>query len=141
MQRRQGAMVAFLAGLRRKAERGLRDGHDVLVDGCNTRKGDRTGWVRIAREYGATPLLVVFHTPLPDLLRTQVERGKAGVPEHKVRMYHMEYLRALPMLHTEGWARITHIRRDGSAVPITSTHVRSDDAPTCAPQHKRISNW
>ena len=122
MQSKQAAIVAYLATLRRRAEQGLRAGHDVLVDGCNTRRGDRTGWLRIARECSARTHLVVFDTPLPELLRVQIERGDKGVPEYKVRQYHQEYLRALPAIPREGWARVTHVRR-------------------VSPQPKSVSKW
>src|SRR5690242_20111617 len=58
LRAREGGLVAYLARLRVKAERALRDGSDVLVDGCNTRAGDRSSWLRIARECNANTHLV-----------------------------------------------------------------------------------
>jgi len=127
----QGGMVAYLAGLRRRAEQGLGAGRDVLVDGCNTRRQDRTTWLRIARERGASTHLVVVDAPLSDLLRAQRERGRRnGVPEEKVRKYHIEYQRALHTIHREGWSAITTVRRGEEPAPLVLD-----------PQPLRVSKW
>lgn len=128
---RQGGVVAYLAGLRAKAERALRAGHDVLVDGCNTRTGDRTGWLRIARRHGATPHLVAFHAPLPILLDVQRNRGNTGTSTEKMHTYHADFRRALTMVQGEGWATITHVDR----VRLNGT-VGGPGAG-----HKRIGKW
>ena len=136
---RQGGVVRYLAGLRTRADRALRAGHDVLVDGCNTRKADRTMWLRIANNTNAQTHLVVFDTPLP--LALQAQKGRAHpVPDDKIRAYHSEYLAAVKAIRHEGWDRITYVRRTNNGETATSneTSVRVVDGNA---QPKRVSKW
>lgn len=115
MHRRPGAIVSYLAGLRGKAERALSEGSDAVVDGCNTRRGDRTTWLGLARRYGASTRLVVFATSLDAMLAAQLER-EHPVAEVKVRRYYEEFRRAEIAVRREGWGRIDYVRRDGLGI-------------------------
>lgn len=131
MRGKDGAIVAYLTALRAKARRALQGGYDVLVDGCNTRVGDRTGWLRVARECGATPELVVFHAPLSVLLDVQRNRGIAGASMDKMHTYYRDYQHGVRVVGSEGWARIVHVHRNG----------RDNAIADAGPQPKRISAW
>lgn len=121
MHDRPGALVRYLAQLRVKAEDALRAGRSVLVDGCNTRKGDRSTWLALARDCGAQTELVVFDTPLAVVLAVQAARA-APVAEAKVREYHAQHQAALRVIGREGWRRVIHVRRG-------------------APRPRRVSSW
>ena len=123
MHVRQGAIVAYLAGLRAKAEKALSEGADAVVDGCNTRKGDRSTWLALARRYGASTRLVVFATSLDAMLAAQRTR-EHPVAEDKVRGYYEEFRRAEVAVRRESWGRIEYVRRS---------------APEMKP--KKVSTW
>lgn len=121
MHGRPGGVVAYLAGLRGKAEQALASGRSAIVDGCNTRRGDRSTWLALARRHGAQTRLVVFDTPLDFLLDAQRTRSHP-VAEDKVRGYHAEFEQALAVIRREGWGQIDHVRR-------------------ASPQPRRVSSW
>ena len=107
-----GHLVAYINALRTKARRELAAGRDVLVDGCNTRTQERSIWLNMARDQGAATHLVVIDTPLDTALAAQ--RGRAHpVPDDKVVGYHRDFTRALALIESEGWQRITYVNRDG----------------------------
>jgi predicted kinase len=133
LRSREGGLVAYLAGLRTKAQRALWLGSDVLVDGCNTRAGDRSTWLRIARECNASTHLVVFHTPLPTLLQVQIARGRDGADANKVRTYYQEWQRALVAVRTEGWGSTTHVRRTDNGTGNVVVDMGTE--------YKRVSKW
>lgn len=63
------------------ARRALRNGLDVIVDACALDPRTRMGWLRMAREIGASSRLVVFATPLAvcqqrDALRPLGQRAR-----------------------------------------------------------------
>lgn len=107
-----GALVAYLSGLQRKARRALAGGHDVLIDGCNTRRQERSRWLNVAREQAAVTHLVVVDTPLATALAAQRTRAHP-VPEDKVAGYYQDFTQALAVIESEGWQHITYVRRDG----------------------------
>lgn len=119
MHERSGAIVVYLAKLRAKAEESLAAGRDALVDGCNTRRGDRSTWLTLARKHDARTRLVVLDTPLDALLAAQRARAHP-VAEDKVRGYHEEFRRALGVIRGEGWDQIDYVRR---GAPTTATRA------------------
>jgi predicted kinase len=121
MHQRQGAIVAYLANLRAKAETALAEGRDAVVDGCNTRRGDRSTWLALARRYRASTRLVVFATSLEAMLAAQRTRTHP-VADDKVRSYYEEFRRAEVAIRREGWGQIEYVRRTGI-------------------QPRRVSNW
>ena len=108
---RAGA-VAYIGGLRSRAAAQLADGGDVVADGCNVRRGDRTRWLQLARERHATPVLVVLHAPLATLLQAQHGRAQP-VPAVIVRRYLDDLEVALRVVDLEGWAEVAHVHRGG----------------------------
>lgn len=125
--RSQRGVVAFLAQLRDKAEDALAAGQDVVIDGCNTRRADRSLWLGIARRHGAQTHLVVLDTPAATTSAVQRARTR-GVPEAKMQGYQADFARALRVIGREGWGAITHIRRDGDCGRIRL-------------EPKRVSSW
>lgn len=109
------ATVAFIESLRTRARRALSAGQDVVVDGCNTRRNERTRWRELAHRHAAAAQLVVVHASLEQVLAVQQSRAQP-VPAERVRGYHRDFTRSLASIGGEGWARIVHVRRDGVAV-------------------------
>lgn len=111
------ATAAFMESLRVRARRALASGLDVVVDGCNVRRNERSRWQGLARQHGAATELVVVHASLEDVLAVQRSRSQP-VPEDRVRAYHRDFTRALSMIRSEGWARIVHVQRDAIALAV-----------------------
>jgi predicted kinase len=109
---RESAAAAYIAALEGKARNGLQAGRDVVIDGCNTRQRERSRWLHLAHACGATTELVILDTPLQQALDAQASRTHP-VPLDKVRRYHDQFRQALSVVHREGWAKVTHVPRDG----------------------------
>jgi len=126
------SVVAYIESLRTRARRALTAGQDVVVDGCNTRRNERTRWRELARDHGAAPQLVVVHASLTTVLAVQRDRAQP-VPADRVRTYHRDFTRSLSAIDGEGWARIVHVQRDGAAaagvVPEPSRRWTTTDEP------------
>lgn len=101
-------VVAYLAALQLKAERGLAAGLDVTVDACNVRRSERSRWLGVARKHRAVARLVVLHAPLPVLLAVQRDRTH-GVGEAEMYDYHQQMRRSLQGLSWENWDEIVHV--------------------------------
>ena len=121
MHQRQGAIVAYLANLRAKADDALARGRDALIDGCNTRPGDRSTWLALARRHRASTRLVVFATSLDAMLDAQRTRTHP-VADDKVRAYYEEFRKAEGVIRREGWGQIDYVRR-------------------ASPQPRKVSTW
>lgn len=106
------AIAAFVQSLRKRAERALGEGRDVLVDGCHTRRDQRTRWRELAYRYRVDAHLVVLHVDLDTALAAQRERARP-VSEARLRGYDREFAEALDSIDDEDWSRIHHVHRDG----------------------------
>lgn len=113
------ATIAFLAGLQTKARRALNAGQDVLIDGCNTKRHERSRWLAIARDYGAKTRLVALDTPLSTCLTVQLSRAHP-VPAAKVARYHQEFVRSLSVIGGEGWDSTVCVSREAPQITATA---------------------
>lgn len=110
----QDATAEAMAGLHLLAEARLRRGLTTIVDATNVEAAARLPLISMARRHGVPVLAVVMTTPLGECLTRNARRpGPAPgarwgrrVPEPALRAQYLHAQRALPLLASEGSARV-----------------------------------
>lgn len=92
--------------LHRVARMRLRRGRLTVVDATNTRPGARAPLLAIARETGAPPVALVLDVDLEVCQAQSLARTHRQVPPDAIRMHAEEVRASIPLLESEGFARV-----------------------------------
>lgn len=98
-----------VGALRMLAPPRLRSGETLVIDACNTKKGDRLSWIEAARWSLAQAHLIVMDTPLEVCLARNAERGNQSVPEKILTAQHDRITRIRETITDEPWDAFTFI--------------------------------
>lgn len=100
----------YMYNQRRLAIKAVEAGSCLIADGTHTIHTHRAVWLNLAKRLGLSTRLIVFVTPLAELLAVQEARihpAKNSV----VRTHHHRMSNAMQLIKKEGWDHIEIIRR------------------------------